>query len=368
MGITGIKDLLVNNLRETIKDLQDRDIYQIICSGDIKNTSKNIGKNCGILSDFIIDITLDDPSIDLNEQLDLILQCEENQQPGLLIGRRELSMILKIDQLSQKLIKVIRKSKGLVVYTAEPSVKGDLTRFLKRYGFITMCVGDGANDIDMIRESHIGMGIKNGENLHAADNADVGINSVTDIPLLIDISDRICYLNSYLVLFFNYLKMSVILYLFVYDFNNGFTGKSLFNELMLLSFNLFLGWNILTYVITNTNINKNLNENKNRIYGRSKSNIFYFYFNIDCYDYKLFYFGKTFTLYSYTVYCVFMISINIKIIRRFTDKLTNIITIIIVFLFYLITYLPISNQIPNGFIICIGVNNLLLSWINKNRK
>lgn len=40
-----------------------------------------------------------------------------------------------------------------------------------------LCVGDGANDIGMIRESDIGIGIKGKEGLQAYNNCDVGLPS-----------------------------------------------------------------------------------------------------------------------------------------------------------------------------------------------
>lgn len=42
-----------------------------------------------------------------------------------------------------------------------------------------LCVGDGANDIGMIRESDIGIGIKGKEGLQAYNNCDVGFAFVS---------------------------------------------------------------------------------------------------------------------------------------------------------------------------------------------
>ena len=48
-----------------------------------------------------------------------------------------------------------------------------------------LCVGDGANDIGMIRESDIGIGIKGKEGLQAYNNCDVGLPSFRYISKLL---------------------------------------------------------------------------------------------------------------------------------------------------------------------------------------
>ena len=66
-----------------------------------------------------------------------------------------------------------------------------ITSTLKKYGkkanknIHILCIGDGANDIGMIRESDIGIGIKGKEGLQAFTNCDIGIPSFTCINKLL---------------------------------------------------------------------------------------------------------------------------------------------------------------------------------------
>lgn len=47
------------------------------------------------------------------------------------------------------------------MYRASPGQKAEIVRLLKKHfkGMTTMAVGDGANDVNMIKQAHIGIGI-----------------------------------------------------------------------------------------------------------------------------------------------------------------------------------------------------------------
>jgi len=50
---------------------------------------------------------------------------------------------------------------GLVVYRSSPSQKADIVRYVRnaRSHQITLAIGDGANDVNMIESAHVGIGI-----------------------------------------------------------------------------------------------------------------------------------------------------------------------------------------------------------------
>ena len=54
------------------------------------------------------------------------------------------------------------KVKGLVVYRASPSEKAELVKLVRthRPEITTLSIGDGANDVNMITEAHVGVGLK----------------------------------------------------------------------------------------------------------------------------------------------------------------------------------------------------------------
>merc|ERR1711862_412168 len=117
----------------------------------------------------------------------LLNALEINEPKGLLIGKDELPSILEHHSSTEIFLKLINDKYllGTVVYRAGPSMKSTLAKFLKDSGLIISCVGDGANDIEMIKMADVGIGIKAGENQHAAASSDIAVESVSQLPNII---------------------------------------------------------------------------------------------------------------------------------------------------------------------------------------
>lgn len=251
VGATGTEDKLQPNLVQTIKVLQNANIKTIMCTGDIKLTAKNIGESSGMLREskiFDISIISDEP---LDQQMKNVKHTDG--QKSILVGKDEMEVILCDKNLSSLFLDLIRTCRAVITYRAGPSMKGDLTRFLKRSGLITMTVGDGANDIEMIREAHIGVGIRGGENTHAADSSEIAISKIEQLPgLILNHGRRNFHRNSRMTLMIMSMKMTVVLSLLFFDWYHGFKIESIYSQQMLLSYNLFYGWAALVFGILHT--------------------------------------------------------------------------------------------------------------------
>ena len=67
--------------------------------------------------------------------------------------------LMKTQQID--FINLANKCQAVLCCRATPQQKGDITRLVKGHlGQITLGVGDGANDVDMIKAAHIGVGIQ----------------------------------------------------------------------------------------------------------------------------------------------------------------------------------------------------------------
>lgn len=69
---------------------------------------------------------------------------------------------------------------------------------------VTLAVGDGANDVGMIKTAHVGVGISGNEGMQATNNSDYsiaqvsGMNDQSDIEMVIDLW---CLPECYLICF-----------------------------------------------------------------------------------------------------------------------------------------------------------------------
>lgn len=71
----------------------------------------------------------------------------------------------------------------MVVYRSSPGQKAEVVRFMKKFSNekIILAIGDGANDVNMIQQSHIGFGLMGKEGNQAAAFADYAIPRFKDL-------------------------------------------------------------------------------------------------------------------------------------------------------------------------------------------
>ena len=74
-----------------------------------------------------------------------------------------------------------------MVYRCSPAQKADIVRSVKNYrkDQITLAIGDGANDVNMIESAHVGIGIMGKEGNQAASFADFAVNQFSDLRRLL---------------------------------------------------------------------------------------------------------------------------------------------------------------------------------------
>ena len=65
----------------------------------------------------------------------------------------------------------------MICCRVSPKQKADVVALAKRHKkYITLSIGDGANDVSMILEAHIGVGIRGKEGTQAVRSADYAIS------------------------------------------------------------------------------------------------------------------------------------------------------------------------------------------------
>jgi magnesium-transporting ATPase (P-type) len=103
-------------------------------------------------------------------------------------GRAEL------EELRASFFALADKSKSVVFAKAQPSMKKKMvTEIIKRVpGAVTLAVGDGANDVDMIQAAHIGVGISGVEVAGAVNAADYAVGTFRMLHTLLFVHGYWC--------------------------------------------------------------------------------------------------------------------------------------------------------------------------------
>ncbi|CAH2292328.1 phospholipid-transporting ATPase IK [Pelobates cultripes] len=278
LGATAIEDKLQDGVPETIQFLREGGMKVWMLTGDKKETAVNIGYSCNLLTS---DMRIFEYS-DIRQKLDNILENNSNGhgkwrnvlntdgtfgKSALVLTGEDLIDLLDSNEedpkisLWEKLTLVMTrkagkshsnmKAKALVELSHQfqsvicsrvtPNQKAAIVQLVKEYmKVITLCIGDGGNDVNMIKTAHIGIGIYGKEGLQAVLASDYAIGQFSFLKRLLFLHGRLSYirLSKYLC-YYNYKTLASLVNNYWFGFFNGFSTLLTF-ESWYLVFNAIL--------------------------------------------------------------------------------------------------------------------------------
>uniref|UniRef100_A0A8C6YHY0 Phospholipid-transporting ATPase n=1 Tax=Naja naja TaxID=35670 RepID=A0A8C6YHY0_NAJNA len=166
---------------------------------------------------------------------------------GLVIEGATLSLIMNPSQDSSFshyksiFLQICLKCTAILCCRMAPLQKAQIVRMVKnsKGSPITLAVGDGANDVSMILEAHVGIGIKGKEGRQAARNSDYAIPKFKHLKRLLLAHGHLYYVRiSHLVQYFFYKNLCFIFPQFLYQFFCGFSQQPLYDAAYLTMFNI----------------------------------------------------------------------------------------------------------------------------------
>ncbi|VTJ78726.1 Hypothetical predicted protein [Marmota monax] len=189
----------------------------------------------------------------------------EHQEYGLIIDGSTLSLILNSSQDSSSnnyksiFLQICMKCTAVLCCRMAPLQKAQIVRMVKNLkgSPITLSIGDGANDVSMILESHVGIGIKGKEGRQAARNSDYSVPKFKHLKKLLLAHGHLYYVRiAHLVQYFFYKNLCFILPQFLYQFFCGFSQQPLYDATYLTMYNIcFTSLPILAYSLLEQHIN-----------------------------------------------------------------------------------------------------------------
>lgn len=138
----------------------------------------------------------------------------KTMQFGLVISGDSLIEIGRVKELQELLCDVALSCEVVLCCRVSPKQKQEIVSMVKKKvgSAVTLAVGDGANDVNMIIEAHVGVGIKGVEGNQAASTADYSIGEFRMLKRLMFFYGRESYRkNSSLVLFNFWKNMLLVL-------------------------------------------------------------------------------------------------------------------------------------------------------------
>ncbi len=157
LGITGVEDLLQENVKETFESLRDAGIKIWMLTGDKVETAMAIAKSSKLLLEGEKCMVFSGCSR-INQISQRFQKMRNESYDSLVIDDKSLSIIFQEDhKFIQKIFIEISKNLSTVIACrCTPLQKANLVDALQRYAKKSVCcIGDGGNDVSVIRGAHV---------------------------------------------------------------------------------------------------------------------------------------------------------------------------------------------------------------------
>lgn len=257
-GVSGIEDRLQEGVPETIELLINANIRVWVLTGDKKETALNIGKTCRLIEEIgknQIDLTsgtikttqgIEDYLDSLMKQFKLeetmeVKNRELNSRYYLIVDGANLIKILKDQLLKKKFFIVGLICRSVICCRVSPKQKSEVVTLAKIISnSICLSIGDGSNDVPMIMEANIGVGIIGKEGTQAVRSSDYSIGQFKFLQRLVFCHGRDGYKRvSIFICYYFYKNIILVFPDMALAFLNGFSGQVFYVSILTMMYNCF---------------------------------------------------------------------------------------------------------------------------------
>ena len=257
LGATALEDKLQEGVPDAIEQLHKAGLKLWILTGDKLQTAIEIGFSCNLLSNemeiMIISAESEEGArAQIEAGLDKVVRARNGLGPAepsekatktggfaVVIDGETLRYALE-DNLKAMFLDLTTQCDTVVCCRVSPSQKALTVKLVKDgKGAMTLAIGDGANDVAMIQEAHIGVGIAGLEGAQASMSADYAVGQFRFLTRLLLVHGRWCYIRvADMHATFFYKNIVWTLTLFLYQIFCNFDGTYLYDYSLIMLFNL----------------------------------------------------------------------------------------------------------------------------------
>lgn len=239
LGATAIEDKLQEGVPNTIESLLKAHINVWIITGDKRETAINIGYACSLLSGDMNLVILDDNN---EEELIRIIneKLEDNESKFALIASGTALEVLLNERNQELFYKLTLKCQSVICCRVSPSQKASIVEvMMKKTGKLSLSIGDGANDVAMILQANIGIGISGKEGRQAVLASDYSIGQFRFLKRILLVHGRLnFYRNIDLINYSFYKNMAFSLNNVIFGFFSSWSGNTIFDSMLYTVYNV----------------------------------------------------------------------------------------------------------------------------------
>lgn len=275
LGCTGVEDKLQHGVSECVEELHAAGINIWMLTGDNEDTATNIALACRVLlplqycEHLVLTRKLVRDKASLKETIfaaihrfdyDLEKQGASIMKPWYMIIDGSCLAVALADEeeegCRELLSELSQRCRSVVACRVTPSQKRELVDFLQdsRHLSRVLAIGDGANDVGMIKAADVGVGVHGQEGTAAVGAADYSVSQFKFLAPLLLRHGQFNYIRlSHVVLYTFYKNVLMSMAMAWFNFFSGFSGQAYFTEGAMQLYNLiYTSIPILVYGIYDT--------------------------------------------------------------------------------------------------------------------
>uniref|UniRef100_A0AAR2JK01 Phospholipid-transporting ATPase n=1 Tax=Pygocentrus nattereri TaxID=42514 RepID=A0AAR2JK01_PYGNA len=272
IGATAVEDRLQEEAAETMEALQGAGMKVWVLTGDKMETAKSTCYACRLFQrgTELLELTVRTLEDGGRKPFNLVVcvslrsWSNSNQEYGFIIDGATLSLVMNpspdanSSRYKNLFLQICQNCTAVLCCRMAPLQKAQIVKLVKnsKGSPITLSIGDGANDVSMILEAHVGIGIKGKEGRQAVRNSDYAIPKLKHLKKLLLAHGHLYYVRiAHLVQYFFYKNLCFILPQFLYQFFCGYSQQPLYDAAYLTMYNIcFTSMPILAYSLLEQHI------------------------------------------------------------------------------------------------------------------
>nr|XP_057919997.1 phospholipid-transporting ATPase ID-like [Doryrhamphus excisus] len=271
LGATAVEDKLQDGVPQTIEQLAKAGIKIWVLTGDKQETAENIGYSCNMLREEMRDVfvvsanTAEDVKEELrsarkkmcptaaeeptvtkaraglfwHQKTETVHDDKVEGEYALVINGHSLAFALE-KGLELELLRTACMCQTVICCRVTPLQKAQVVELVKKYKqAVTLAIGDGANDVSMIKAAHIGVGISGQEGMQAVLSSDYSFAQFRYLQRLLLVHGRWSYLRMCKFLQYFFYKNFTFTFVHVwYAFFCGFSAQTVYDQWFVSMYNV----------------------------------------------------------------------------------------------------------------------------------
>eukprot|EP00760_Papus_ankaliazontas_P035090 PhM_4_TR7614/c0_g1_i2/m.4553/K14802/DRS2, ATP8A; phospholipid-transporting ATPase len=248
-GCTAIEDKLQDEVPETIKFFLDAGLVVWVLTGDKRETAINIAGTSKLLNPrkdtlVILDHTEVPQGRTITDSLrDGIEQAhfakEHHKKVSVIIDGATIRAMEATPGAPEVFEELAHLVNSAVCCRVTPLQKANVVAMFQKHGYTCLGIGDGANDVSMIQEAKVGIGVIGLEGSQAERASDYAIPRFRHLRRLLAVHGRYSLIrNSKLIQYSFYKNLIYCVTQFFFAFDNGFSGQTLYDSWVIVCYNM----------------------------------------------------------------------------------------------------------------------------------